>query len=105
MTTIDWARFFFLGWGLSFTTYVVLQISVTLLSRGRLRWLALTPAPFVALILMHAIAKYHATSSLWPVLLIIGSASAALFCIVMMGVALIARRKAGLTDLWKQHNV
>jgi len=98
MATSDWVRFFFLGWGLSFTIYVAVQLAAVLLSRGRYRWLAVAPVPFVILVSLHAVEKYYAASSLWPVLLIITSTIAAVFCLVMMVGALITRRKVRSTE-------
>lgn len=88
MTTIDWVRFFFLGWGLAFTSYVILQVAAAMLNHGRFRWLAAAPAPFLILALLHAIQKYNASASLWPVLLIFSSIAAAVFSAVMVVVGL-----------------
>ncbi|HRH82385.1 MAG TPA: hypothetical protein PLW81_15195 [Thiobacillaceae bacterium] len=82
MSWIDWIRFFLAGWGLPFTTYVVIQILAVWFVRGRAKIMVAMPVPVMVLVLSFTIAAYQNSSNLWPLLVIFSSPVAILYIAV-----------------------
>lgn len=73
------ATFFFTGWGLGFTAYVVVQVVALLALRTtRRRRIALLPAPVMLGVVLWTIYAYQAESNLWPIVMIFASPLAAI---------------------------
>jgi hypothetical protein len=65
---LDWIGFFpFLGLGLPFTLYLVLQAAALIVLRGRLWFLSLVPIPLVVLCMLMTGYLFQADSNIWPV--------------------------------------
>lgn len=73
----SWPHFFALGWGASFTVYVIFQAAAPLVLRKRLRLYALVPLPFMAYVALATARAFAAGNMNWPLLMIVVSPWAA----------------------------
>lgn len=78
-----WLQFFFLGYGLPFTVYVVFQFGAILMLVGRWRIAVSLPAPFMAMLLMDSLIAKDSHLNLWPVWLIVISPLAVIYVLLV----------------------
>jgi len=99
---MDWTRFFFAGWGSSFSAYVALQ-ALTLVALRRPAWyLALVPIPFMLWVALLTGQAWGQQSNLWPLLMIFTSPVAVLYLLLLGTVGLISQahpRRRSLVSL------
>lgn len=96
-----WTEFFLIGWGWSFTIYLLVQAVALLIVRGRGRWWTALPIPVMALVLYWSLDAFSEKSSLWPVLMVFASPLAIVYVLIAGGIALYlakARDKRGTSS-------
>lgn len=78
-----WLWFFFGGWGLPFTAYVVLQVLALRRVHRLPRWIVLLPVLPMAIVVAATIWLLAHDSNLWPMILIFAGPLAALYLVVV----------------------
>lgn len=89
-----WSWFFFAGWGLPFTLYVIAQAIALFRLRGQARIWAAAPIPFMAVVLYVTLDAFAQQSNLWPIVMIFASPVALAYVLVVGLVAFFVRRRA-----------
>ena len=90
----SWVRFFAIGWGATFTAYVILQV-VALVTLKRPYWyVAVLPAPIMLWVVFVTFDALLHGSNRWPVLMILASPVAVLFVLVVTAIGLIVQAHA-----------
>jgi hypothetical protein len=92
----DWANFFFAGWGLPFSLYVVAQVIALTMLRGRTLWFALLPIVPMAWVAYATAGAWAAQSNLWPIMMIFASPVAVVYVGAILIAAMIRRRRSKL---------
>lgn len=87
MSTVDWARFFLLGWGLPFSLYVIAQIAALVIFRGRMRWLVAVPILPMSWVVFITARAWAERSNLWPIIMIFSSPVALVYVLVITAAA------------------
>ena len=89
---LDDLGFFFAGWGVGFTVYVVVQLAAVCSVRGRRRAIVAIPLPFMAAVFLWTDYAARKESNLWPVVMILTSPVAALTVVLLwVGMAYLTR--------------
>jgi ABC-type transport system involved in cytochrome c biogenesis permease subunit len=89
-----WSTFFFAGWGLTFTLYVIAQTVAIVRLSGQARVWAAVPIPFMALVLYVTLSAFAQQSNLWPIVMILTSPVALAYVLVVGVVVFFMRRRA-----------
>lgn len=90
----DWIKFFWAGWGLPFTVYVILQFLALRFMKGPGRTGVVIPIPLMLLVLILTLTAYRGGSNLWPLFLILSSPIAVIFIVVIWFIQILRRRRA-----------
>jgi hypothetical protein len=91
-----WSWFFFAGWGLPFTLYLIAQTIALLRLRGQTRMWAAVPIPFMAVVLYVTLDAFAQQSNLWPIVMIFASPVALAYVLVVGLVAFFASRRTNV---------
>jgi hypothetical protein len=87
-------EFFLTGDGVGFAIYVVVQCLAAIAIRGRRRWLALLPVPFMVAVFLWTVFAYRSDSNLWPLVMIFASVAAVVAVAVLwVGLGLVQKRE------------
>ena len=84
----NWLSFFVIGWGTTFTAYVILQVMTLVNLKRYYAYAAAVPLPFMAWVAFATVEAFLQGSNMWPILMILASPCAVLFLLVVAAMGL-----------------
>jgi len=84
----NWPSFFVIGWGTTFTAYVILQVITLVTLRRPYVYAAAVPLPFMSWVAFATLDAFLHGSNIWPMLMILTSPCAILFLLVVTAIGL-----------------
>ena len=91
MSPSEWAEYFFLSYGSTFTLYVVAQIAALWTIQSNARWFLYVPIPIMTLVALGTAEALSERSSLWGVALMVTSPIALAYLALVVLVAGVVR--------------
>jgi len=90
----SWIGFFVIGWGATFSAYVVLQVIALLTLKRPIWYAAALPVPIMLWVAYVTFDAFLHSSNMWPMLMIMASPFAVVFVLVIAAIGLIIQAHA-----------
>jgi hypothetical protein len=96
--TAFFVRFFVAGFGLLFTTYLIVQLLAIFLIDDRARRAIWVPLPIMAIVLSASLVAFSKGSNMWPLWLIVASPIATIYVAAVWIRYVVKKRGRASTD-------